>query len=350
MRYLRDVRDISESLYVSHNKALVELSEKNERVISLYGDFPAGEVGEVFSKRFPDRIIDVGIAEGHLITAAAGLADAGFIPFTHAHNLFTVGRGYNQIRQSVVYDNRNVKIVLCNSGVIWGGIGPSHHAVEDIAALRAVPNLVILSPSDAVSSKKATFASAEYAGPVMLRLPSVADRFPVLYTEDLPFKIGKSIRLHDGKDVTIIATGILVYDALVAAEELEKEGIQARVIDMHTVKPIDEGVILSAAKETGAIVTVEDANILGGLGGAVAEVTTGKYPVWVERFGIKDVFGESGTSAELKECFALTPSSIKRTVRSVLKSKTRHIARPKTTGAKKRAKRIGPGSDRRRRT
>jgi len=335
-RFLHKERNEFESFYVGHNRALVELARKDPRIVSCYGDFPPGEVGEVFSKEFPDRIIDVGIAEGHLITAAAGLADAGFIPFTHCHNLFALGRGYNQIRHNLAYDNHNVKVVLCNSGMIWGAIGPSHLAVEDMAALRAVPNLVVLSPSDAVSSKKATFASAEYVGPVMLRLPSVADRFPVLYTEDLSFKIGKSIRLRDGKDVTIIATGILAYDALVAAEELEKEGIRARVIDMHTVKPIDEGAILSAAKETGAIVTVEDVNILGGLGGAVAEVTAGKFPVWVERFGIKDVFGESGTAQQIKAWYRLTPQEIKKAVRSLLKRKERPGLRPGRKTARRR--------------
>lgn len=308
-------------MYTGHNRALIELAEKNEKIVSCYADFPPGEVGEVFLKKFPDRIIDVGIAEGHLITSAAGLADAGFIPFTHCHALFALGRGYNQIRQNVAYDNRNVKIVLCNSGVIWGGIGPSHLAIEDIAALRAIPNLVILSPSDAVSSEKATLAAAEYAGPVILRLPSVGATYPTLYTGDLEFQIGKSIAIHDGDDVAILATGILVSDALRASEELESEGIHARVLDIHTIKPLDEKAVLSAARGAGAIVTVEDASIIGGLGGAVAELLSEKYPIPMKRVGVKDQFGESGTSEEIKECYGLTIPFIKKAVRAVMKDK-----------------------------
>jgi transketolase len=339
IRYLRKVRDVSENLYIAHNRALVELAERNEKILSLYVDFPPGEVGEVFTKRHPDRIIDVGIAEGHLVTAAAGLADAGFIPFTHAHNLFTVGRGYNQIRQSVVYDNRNVKIVLCNSGVIWGGIGPSHHAVEDIAALRAIPNLVIISPSDAISSKKATFVAAEYGGPVILRLPSTGDAFPTLYTDDLEFEIGKSICLRDGNDVAILATGILVNDALQVSEELEKEGIQTRVLDIHTIKPLDERAVLAAAKATGAVVTVEDASIIGGLGGAVAELLSEKYPVLVRRVGVMDQFGESGKATEIKECRGLTAPFIKKAVRAIFNSKDKSASRPKGKVSWKKASR-----------
>ena len=318
-RYARQKRDISENMYTAHNLALIELAGKDKRIVSCYADFPPGEVGEVFQKQFPDRMIDVGIAEGHLITSAAGLADAGFIPFTHCHTLFALGRGYNQIRHSVAYDNRNVKIVLCNSGVIWGGMGPSHLAIEDLAALRAIPNLVILSPSDSVSSTKATFAAADYVGPVIIRLPFVGATYPTLYTDDLKYEIGKSICLRDGNDVAILATGILVNDALQVSEELAKEGIQARVLDIHTIKPLDEEAIISAAKETGAIVTAEDANILGGLGGGVAELLSEKYPVPVRRVGVKDQFGESGTSGEIKECYGLTPPFIQQAVHEVIR-------------------------------
>jgi len=319
--YLREKRDTNENMYSAHNRALIELARKNKKIVSCYADFPPGEVAEVFQNEFPDRIIDVGIAEGHLITSAAGLADAGLIPFTHCHALFALGRGYNQIRQNVAYDNRNVKIVLCNSGVIWGGIGPSHLAIEDLAALRAIPNLVILSPSDAVSTEKATFAAADYVGPVILRLPSVGATYPTLYKNDLEFKIGKAICLRDGKDITLMATGILVKDALEVSEALEKKGIRARVLDIHTIKPLDEKAILAAAKETGAIVTVEDANILGGLGGAIAELTSERYPVPIRRVGVKDQFGESGTSEEIKECYGLTPAMIKKAVHHARKAK-----------------------------
>lgn len=326
---LLEKRDTYGNLYSAHNRALIELARKDKRIVTCYADFPPGEAGEVFQKEFPDQIIDVGIAEGHLITSAAGLADAGFIPFTHCHALFALGRGYNQIRQNVAYDNRNVKIVLCNAGVIWGGMGPSHLAIEDLAALRAIPNLVILSPSDSVSTEKATLAAADRVGPVILRLPSVGDTYPTLYKNDLKFEIGKAIRLRDGKDVTLVATGILVKDALEVSEALEKKGIWARVLDVHTIKPLDEKTILKAAKETGAIVTIEDANIIGGLGAAVAELVGEKHPVPVKRVGVKDQFGESGTSQEIKECYQLTPPFIKAAVLEVLKAKKGKPAKSK---------------------
>lgn len=320
-RYVREKRDTYENIYTAHNRALVELARKNKRIVSCYADFLPGEVGEVFQKQFPDRIIDVGIAEGHLITSAAGLADAGFIPFTHCHTLFALGRGYNQIRHNVAYDNRNVKIVLCNSGVIWGGMGPSHLAIEDLAALRAIPNLVILSPSDSVSSEMATYAAVDHFGPVIIRLPFVGANYATLYTDEFKFEIGKAICLHEGDDVAILATGILVNDALEVSEELEKDGIQARVLDIHTIKPLDEEAVISSAKETGAIVTVEDASIIGGLGGAVAELISEEYPVPMRRVGVKDRFGESGKSEEIKECYGLTPPFIKKAVLEVMSAK-----------------------------
>jgi transketolase len=319
--YLREKRDALENIYSAHNRALVQLAERNEKVVSVYGDFPPGEVGEVFQEKYPDRLIDVGISEGHLITSAAGLADAGWIPFTHCHDIFALGRGYNQIRQNLAYDNRNAKVVLCNSGLLWPAIGPSHQTIEDIAALRAIPNLIILSPSDAVSTVKATFAAAEHVGPVILRLPFTGAAFPTLYTEDFEFEIGKAITIHEGSDVAILATGILVGSALQVSEELEKEGIQARVLDIQTIKPLDEEAILSAAKETGAIVTVEDGNIYGGLGGAVSEITSENYPVLVKRVGVRDQFGESGTIEEIKERYGLTPTMIKQAVYEVIEKK-----------------------------
>jgi len=329
---LSEKRDAYENMYSAHNRALIELARRDPRIVSCYADFPSGEVGEVFQKEFPDRIIDVGVAEGHLITSAAGLAEAGFIPFTHCHALFALGRGYNQIRQNVAYDNRNVKIVLCNSGVIWGGIGPSHLAIEDVAALRAIPNLVILSPSDAVSAEKATYAAAEYTGPVILRLPSVGATYPTLYENSLKFEIGKAISLRDGKDVTLIATGILVHEALEASEDLEKKGIYVRVLDMQTIKPLDEKAILKAAEETGAIMTIEDSNIYGGLGGAVAEVVAEKCPVVVKRIGVKDQFGESGTAEEMKECYGLTPSVVEKAAYEAMRGKNLKDKKIKRSG------------------
>jgi transketolase len=319
--YLRATRDVAENLYAAHNRALVALARRDPRIVSTYGDFGPGEVGGVFAKECPDRILDVGIAEGHLVTSAAGLAGAGFIPFAHCHGIFGLGRAYNQIRQNVAYDQRNVKIVLCNCGVIWGILGPSHQVVEDIAALRAIPKLVILSPADAVSCEKATYAAAEHAGPVIMRLPSTGDSFPTLYTNDLEYRIGKAICLREGRDATILATGILVSDALTVAEELEQAGLSIRVLDVHTIKPLDEAAVLAAARETGALVTVEDATILGGLGGAVAELTAEQCPVLVRRVGVKDRFGESGKPAEVKEVCELTLPFIRQAVEEVLRAK-----------------------------
>ena len=322
--YLRATRDVAESLYVAHNRALVVLARRDPRIVSSYGDYPPGEVGEVFGKEFPDRIIDVGIAEGHLVTSAAGLAGAGLIPFTHCHGIFGVGRAYNQIRQNIAYDQRNAKIVLCNCGVTWGGLGPSHQVVEDIAALRAIPKLTILSPSDAVSCEKATYAAAAHTGPVILRLPSTGDAYPTLYTTDLEYQIGKAICVREGRDVTILVTGILVADALTVAEELEQTGVSVRVLDMQTIKPLDEAAVLAGARETGALVTVEDGTILGGLGGAVAEITAEQCPVVIRRVGVKDRFGNSGTSVQVKADCEITPPFVRRAVEEVLKAKTQH--------------------------
>jgi transketolase len=321
--YLRGTRDVAENLYAAHNRALVALARRDPRIVSTYGDFGPGEVGGVFAKECPDRILDVGIAEGHLMTSAAGLAGAGFIPFAHCHGIFGLGRAYNQIRQNVAYDQRNVKIVLCNCGVIWGILGPSHQVVEDLAALRAIPKLTILSPADAVSCEKATYAAAEHAGPVIMRLPSTGDSFSTLYTNDLEYRIGKAICVHEGRDATILATGILVSDALTVAEELEQVGLSIRVLDVHTIKPLDEAAVLQAARETGALVTVEDATTLGGLGGAVAELTADQYPVFVRRVGVKDRFGESGKPAEVKEVCELTAPFIRHAVEEAIKAKAK---------------------------
>jgi transketolase len=310
-------------MYAAHNRALIALAEQDPRIVTCYADFPAGEAGEVFRKRFPDRIIDVGIAEAHLITSAAGLADSGYIPFTHCHGLFALGRAYNQIRQNVAYDDTNVKIVLCNTGLIWGDIGPSHVSVEDIAALRAVPNLVILSPSDPVSSEKATIAAATYEGPVIMRFPYVGTTYPKIYTDTVELEIGKAMDVHGGDDAAILSTGILVSDALDAAEQLESDGIKARVLDLQTIKPLDEERILQAARETGAIVTVEDGNILGGLGGAVAEIVSETHPVPVKRVGIRDQFGESGKAEEIKKHYDLTSQSIVKAVHEAMSLKRR---------------------------
>lgn len=309
----------SKTMYEAYNEALVELAKENSDIVVLYGDFPRGAVGELFEKEFPDRLVDVGIAEANLITTAAGMAGAGKIAFTHCHSIFAVGRAYNQIRQNVAFDWLNVKIVMCNSGMLWAFMGGSHQIIEDIAALRAIPNLLLISPADQVETRKAVRAITKYEGPVALRLANPPT--PTIYTEDLPFELGKAVTVADGDDVTIIATGIMLPDSLQAVDILAGEGVKARLLDMHTIKPIDEEAVLKAARETGAIVTVEDSSVLGGLGGAVAEIVTENRPVPVNRIGIKDRFGQSGTIAELKEEYRLTAGHIAGAVREVIKKK-----------------------------
>lgn len=307
------------AMYQAYNEEMIELSKRNGKIVLLYGDFPRGAAGELFQKEHPDRIYDVGIAEANLITTAAGLAGGGYLPFTHCHSIFAVGRAYNQIRQNVAFDKLNVKIVLCNSGMLWSFMGGSHQIIEEIAAMRVIPNLVLVSPSDPVSTKKMTRAIAEYIGPVALRIsgPPV----PTVYRDDFPFELGKAVTLTEGGDATIISTGMVLSDALEAADTLAKEGIKVRLLDMHTLKPIDEAAIIKAAKETGAIVTVEDSSIIGGLGGAVAEVAAENAPVPVKRVGIRDRFGQSGTVPELKEEYELTARHIAHAVRESVKKK-----------------------------
>ena len=272
----------------------------------------------MFAQKYPERFFNMGIAEANMIGAAAGLSTYGFTPFVHAFAMFMAGRGYDQIRNSICYPNLNVKCVGTHGGLSVGEDGATHQCVEDIALMRAIPNMTVICPADANETRAAVHAIAAHEGPVYLRL----GRVPVETVTDFPgyqFTIGKSVTLCEGTDLTIIATGMVVADALAAAEELEKEGIHARVIDMHTIKPIDREAIRKAAKETGAIVTAEEHNILGGLGGAVAEVVCADCPVPVERVGVKDCFGRSGNAQALLELYGVSKSAIVSAARTVLK-------------------------------
>jgi len=318
-KYVMEPLGEMKTMYEAYNDAMVELGKKESDIVLLYGDFPRGAAGELFQKEYPDRIYDVGIAEANLITTAAGLAGAGKIPFTHCHSIFAVGRAYNQIRQNVAFDRFNVKIILCNSGMLWVFMGGSHQIIEEITALRAIPNLVLISPADQIETMKATKAAAEYIGPVAIRLANPP--VPTVYKQEFPFELGKAVTLVDGEDATIISTGLMLSDSLAATDVLAKEGINVRLLDMHTLKPIDEGSIIKAAKETGAIVTVEDSSIIGGLGGAVAEVVVENSLVPVKRVGIKDRFGQSGTVEELKAEYEITSNDVVKAVREVIKKK-----------------------------
>ena len=307
------------AMYATYNEAMVALAPKNENIVLLYGDFPRAASGALFEKEYPDRIYDVGIAEANLITTAAGLAGAGKIPFTHCHSIFAVGRAYNQIRQNVAFDKLNVKIVLCNSGMLWNFMGGSHQIIEEIAALRVIPNLALVSPADPVETKKVTRAAAEHVGPVAIRLSNPP--VPTIFQEDYPFELGKAVTLVDGGDAPIISTGMMLADALEATAILAKEGIKTRLLNMHTIKPLDEAAVISAARETSAIVTVEDSSAIGGLGGAVAEVVAENSPVPVKRIGIKDRFGQSGKIAQLKAEYELTAGDITQAIREAVKKK-----------------------------
>ena len=304
------------TMYEAYNEAILEAAKENKDIVLAYGDYAKGMAGELFQKEYPDRIYDFGIAEANLMTATAGLAAAGKIPFTICHGIFAVGRAYNEIRQNVAYDNFNVKIVLCNSGMLWGFLGGSHQIIEEIAALRAVPNMILVSPADPLETKKATRAAIEHLGPVAIRLSATA--VPTIYKDSQPFELGKAVTVIDGEDATIISTGLMLEECLKAAETLAKDGINVRLIDMHTIKPIDKEVVIQAAKETGAIVTVEDSSIIGGLGGAVAEIIVENALVPVLRVGIKDKFGQTATPEELKEVYEISANHIVKAVREVI--------------------------------
>jgi transketolase len=305
-------------MYEGHNEALIKLAKKKENIILLYADFAQGSAGPYYKRNFPDRIYNVGIAEANMMTLASGLAEGGKIPFTHCHSIFAIGRSYNQIRQ-IAFDEFNVKIILCNSGIFWTFMGASHQIVEDIPSLRSIPNLVVISPADSIEAKKATLAAAEYLGPVAIRL--IEPSTPIIYNNDYPFEIGKAVTLKDGKDIAIISTGILVQESLEAAILLKKEKIEARVINLHTIKPLDVKVIKKAALETGAIVTVEESNISGGIGRLIAEVVSDNYPIPIQRIGVKDRFGQAGNIEELKNEYDLSKEDIIKAVKNTLKRK-----------------------------
>ena len=301
----------------AYGEALAEIGS-DPKIVALDADVSSCTMSCMFAQKYPERFFNMGIAEANMIGAAAGLSTYGFTPFVHAFAMFAAGRAFEQVRNSICYPNLNVKCVGTHGGLSVGEDGATHQCVEDIALMRAIPNMTVICPADANETRAAVHAIAAHEGPVYLRL----GRVPVETVTDFPgyqFTIGKSVTLREGTDLTIIATGMVVADALAAAEELEKEGIHARVIDMHTIKPIDREAIRKAAKETGAIVTAEEHNILGGLGGAVAEVVCADCPVPVERVGVKDCFGRSGNAQALLELYGVSKSAIVSAARTVLK-------------------------------
>lgn len=293
----------------SYGNALVELGKKHEDLVVLDADLAEATKTGVFKKAFPERHIDCGIAECNMIGIAAGIATTGKVPFASSFAMFAAGRAFEQVRNSVGYPHLNVKIAATHAGISVGEDGATHQCNEDIALMREIPGMVVINPSDDVEAKAAVEAAYEYVGPVYLRLGRLA--VPVINDRpDYKFEIGKGVVLRDGKDLTIVATGLCVSEALKAAEALAAEGVDAAVINIHTIKPIDEELLCEYAKKTGKVVTVEEHSILGGLGGAVCEKLSEKCPVPVKRIGIKDCFGESGPAAELIHKYGIDAEGI----------------------------------------
>ena len=300
-------------------EALVELGRQNESIAALSADVTSSVAVDGFAKAFPDRFVQVGIAEQNLITIAGGMAISGLIPFACAYSMFITARPWDQIRNVICYSNLNVKIVGSHSGVNVGPDGATHQSLEDIAILRVIPHMTVIVPCDAVETKKAVFAAAAHKGPVFLRL--TRSPLPIITTEDTPFSIGKAVCLREGSDVAIFATGTQVYESLCAAEKLSSEGIKAGVYNVSTIKPLDAETITRAAKQCGCVVTAEDHQKQGGLGGAVAELLAATYPVPQEFVGVHDCFGESGENDELMVCFALKDQYIVEAAKKAIKRK-----------------------------
>lgn len=302
-----------------YGHGLVKLGEQNPDIVALCCDLTDSTRVNWFKDEFPDRFIQVGVAEQNMMGIAAGLSMSGKIPFVSSYAVFNPGRNWDQLRVSVCYSNANVKIQGAHAGISVGPDGATHQALEDIAITRCLPNMTVIVPADALQGEKATVAAGNMSGPVYLRFGR--EKVPVITSEQTPFQIGKADVYRFGKDVTIIACGIMVYEAMLAAEELSHEGIDAMVINNHTIKPIDRETIIMSAKETGAVVTAEEHQITGGLGSAVSEVLSRHQPLPMRFVGVDDRFGESGQPDELLKKFGCTAESIVKAVKSVLQQK-----------------------------
>ncbi|MFJ1390345.1 MULTISPECIES: transketolase family protein [Capnocytophaga] len=298
---------------------LAELGRTNPNVVALCADLIGSLKMEKFIEENPERFFQIGIAEANMMGIAAGLTIGGKIPFTGTFAAFSTGRVYDQIRQSIAYSGKNVKICASHAGLTLGEDGATHQILEDIGLMKMLPGMVVINPCDYNQTKAATIAIADYQGPVYLRFgrPTVANFTP----EDQKFEIGKGILLTEGKDVTIVATGHLVWEALLAADELEKQGISAEVINIHTIKPLDEEIILNSVKKTKCIVTCEEHNYYGGLGESVSRVLTQRFPIPQEFVAVNDTFGESGTPSQLMKKYGLDKDGILKAVEKVLKRK-----------------------------
>jgi len=303
----------------AYGEALAELGAENGNVVVLDADLSGSTKTSGFAKKFPERFFNMGIAEANMIGTAAGLAAGGKIPFASTFAIFAVGRAWEQVRQSVAYPKANVKIVATHSGITVGEDGGSHQAVEDIAIMRAVPNMTVIVPADGIETKLAIRAAAAYNGPVYVRLGR--NKVPTLFDQDYDFAIGKGCQLREGWDLTFVTTGMMTAQALAAAETLAEQGISARVVHIATIKPLDEELIIAAARETGAIVTAEEHSVVGGLGGAVAELLCDRFPVPLTRVGVQDRFGISGKAEDLIRYFGLLPENLVEAAKEVILKK-----------------------------
>lgn len=304
----------------AYGKALVELGKQNPNVIVMDADLSKSTKTADFKKEFSDRFINMGISEQDLMATAAGIASCGKVVFASTFAMFAAGRAYEQIRNSIAHANANVKIAATHAGITVGEDGATHQCIEDISLMRTIPNMVVVNPADAVETAAVIKYAAEYVGPMYIRLGRLG--VPVLYNEsEYKFELGKGIVLKEGADVTILATGIMVAEALKAQEELQNSGISAEVINIHTIKPIDKELIIKSAKKTGAVITAEEHNVIGGLGSAVAEVLSENCPTILKRVGVQDKFGSSGVPIELMDYYGINAKAIVKATAELVKNK-----------------------------
>ena len=296
----------------SYGEALAELGEKNEKVVVFDADLSGATKTSIFAKKFPERFFDMGIAEQDMMSTAAGMSTFGKIPYASTFAVFAAGRAYDQIRNSICYPKMNVKICATHSGVTVGEDGATHQMLEDLGLMRGLPNMTVLCTSDDTETRWAVEEISKIQGPVYVRLCRLAT--PVIYDENQKFEIGKAIQIGEGTDATIFATGVVVPEAIKAKEELEKQGINIRVVDVHTIKPIDKEMIVKCAKETKKLISIEDHSIINGLGTAIADVLTEEYPCKLIKLGVKDEFGRSGKAVELLEYYGLTAKHIEEAI------------------------------------
>ena len=300
--------NIKKATRQSYGEALLELGKENKNIVVFDADLSTATKTNIFAKEFPERFYDMGIAEQNMISTAAGMSTCGKIPYASTFAVFAAGRAYDQIRNSVCYPKLNVKICATHAGVTVGEDGATHQMIEDISLMRTLPNMTVLSTSDDVQTKWAVKEISKINGPVYLRLSRLAT--PIIYGENQKFEIGKAVQIGEGTDATIFATGVTVSEAIRTQEILENKGIKVRVVDIHTVKPIDKDMVIKCAKETKNLISVEDHNVIGGLGSAISEVLTEEYPVKLVRMGINDTFGKSGKAIELMQYFGITAENI----------------------------------------